>query len=151
MSFYVVRVKTERNSITVDVTVQKMEALDHVENSVAKYITPNIRSEVRAGDEFRRTISCREPGCKFFAFVTLIGKVQKFKGVMKVIGPQEAFWVVQYHQDKVAHLPLANVNLLQPGVRNMPWLLEGHNAIRFSLSLSPAQEAHRLRLQAAID
>ena len=96
----------------VSVDDQKNRALDHIEFNVAKYNTPNIRSELRAGDVYKRTITCRESGCKFSAFITLIGKVHKFKEILKIIGPKEAFWVVMYHEDEEPHLVLTDPLLL---------------------------------------
>ena len=94
VSVFIVRVKTEKHNMVVNISEQKNLALNHIENSVAKYFTPNLRSELRARDEFKRTISCREPGCKFYAYVTLIGKVHKFKGMTKIILPLESYWLI---------------------------------------------------------
>ena len=42
--------------VVIELADQKNKALDHVETSVARYFTPNLRSELRKGDEYRRAI-----------------------------------------------------------------------------------------------
>lgn len=71
---------------------------------------PNPRVEMRRGTSLKRTIYCRDKPCDWIAYLTMIGRIYRYRKSEDRITSQQSHWLLMFHKEKKDHYELKSTN-----------------------------------------
>lgn len=73
---------------------------------------PNLRVLMRRGNSLKKSIQCREKDCKWNAYLTLVGRIHRYRRNEAALTTSHSHWLLMFHKGIQEHLEIRDVKLL---------------------------------------